>query len=275
VHGGGLTLRFPDGSNAMLTNSTVHANTAPVGGGIAAGLTEPLTLRYTTVTGNAGPTGANVASSSLTSIGASVVAEPAGGGTNCAPFPGFGTNFVSEGYSWFSDASCAAGPTDVVVPGGDPQLDALGDNGGPTPTRLPELSSPLGGLVPTGSCAVPTDQRGETRPAGADCEAGAVEIEETSALILGTPGRDLLLGTPADDEIRGLGGSDLLIGHAGADLLLGGPGNDILIGGPGDDTLSGGPGNDLLVGGPGHDTYDGGSGFDLCLRPGRILPKVC
>jgi Ca2+-binding RTX toxin-like protein len=267
-------MRFPDGSNATLVNSTVHANTAPVGGGIAAGLTEPLTLQHTTLTANSAATGANVASSSLTTIGASAFADPAGGGGNCAAFPGFGTNFVPAGFSWYDDATCGAGGSDVVAPGVDPELGALGDNGGPTPTRLPAPTSPLGGVVPAASCTVATDQRGVTRPAGSDCEAGAVEIVEVSALD-GTAGPDLLIGTAGDDEVNGLGGSDVLLGLAGDDTLVGGAGADLIVGGPGNDALHGGPGIDILIGGAGIDTYDGGAGPDFCFIPGRILPRDC
>lgn len=295
THGGGLALRYPDGSNATVVNSTMHANSAAVGGGVAAGLTEPLTLRYSTLTANSAATGANLASSSVTTVGATAIAEPAGGGSNCSPFPGFGTSRVSEGYSWFSDDSCEAGPADVAEVGGDAQLGALGDNGGPTPTRLPAATSPLGGLVPGGACDVATDQRGELRPAGDGCEAGSVEVEEVPAVtpIVGTPWPDVLVGTAGDDEVHGLGATDLLVGEAGDDLLdggsgwdllvggpgddvlVGGPGWDVLVGGPGDDTLVGGPGVDVLIGDGGNDSYDGGPGLDLCFLPNQLLPELC
>jgi hypothetical protein len=272
--GGGVALRFPDGSNLTAVNSTIHGNAAPVGGGIAAGPFEPVTLRHATVTANSAATGANLAVSSPTSIGASVIAGAAGGGASCAPYPGFGTAFTSAGFSWFDSATCGAGATDVVSVGGDPLLGALAANGGPTPTRLPAPASPLGGVVPAASCTLTVDQRGEPRPAGVGCEPGAVEIAEVSPLIQGGPGPDLLIGTPGDDEIHGLGGPDLLVGLDGADVLLGGAGIDVLLGGPGADVLRGGPGIDVLVGTPG-DTLDGGPGLDLCFLPGKVLPRDC
>ncbi len=53
----------------------------------------------------------------------------------------------------------------------DPELEALGDNGGPTPTMMPGLESVAIGL---GADCPEVDQRGEPRPA-TECAAGAVE----------------------------------------------------------------------------------------------------
>ena len=273
--GGGIHMSFPDGSHSTITNSTIHANTAPLGGGLLAGLTEPVVLRASTVTANEAAVGANLAVSSFGSIAASIIAQPAGGGTNCAPVPGFALNLTSTGRSWYSDATCAPGATDTVAAAGDPQLGPLAPNGGPTMTRLPAPTSPVAGLIPAASCLVTTDQRGVARPAGIGCEPGSVEIVDASASIDGTANADVLVGTSAPDVMRGLAGGDLILGLGGADDLSGGPGNDILLGGPGNDHLAGGPGNDLLVGGGGADTFDGGDGFDLCIPSGRILPRVC
>ena len=277
VNGGGLHMGYPDGSHSVVRNSTFHANSAvTTGGGISAGLTEPVTMLHATITGNTAPAGANVAVSSFGSIANSIVAQPVGG-SNCAPFNGIGPfNLVSNGYSWFDDATCAAVGIDVVTHGGDPQLGPLAANGGPTTTRLPAVGSPVGGLVPLVSCSVATDQRGNVRPSGAACEAGAVEIVELTAppAITGTPFADLLVGTGGPDTILGLGGNDALFGLAGTDVLEGGNGNDFLNGGPGADILRGGSGTDIVIGTIG-DTLDGGAGPDLCFFPGRIFPRDC
>ena len=189
--GGGLQMSFPDGSHAVVENSTIHANTAAVGGAIAAGLTEPLTIRFATITANSAPIGANLAVSSFSTIGTSVVAEPAGGGTNCAALPGFALNLSSAGYSWFDAASCLTVVTDVVAPGGGALLGPLAANGGPTTTRLPAATSPVAGIVPLAACSLPTDQRALARPAGTACDAGAVEIVENAAHdIVGTSRAD-------------------------------------------------------------------------------------
>jgi hypothetical protein len=59
-------------------------------------------------------------------------------------------------------------------------LGPLADNGGPTQTRLPLSGSPLLGSVGGLVCSTAgDDQRGVSRPQGAACEAGAVEVDET------------------------------------------------------------------------------------------------
>jgi len=183
-------------------------------------------------------------------------------------------NITQLGGSWFGDASCSAGPSDVPS-GGNPGLGPLADNGGPNPTRLPATGSPIGGAVPAASCAAPVDQRGVARPGGVGCEPGAIEIIEVAAATNGTSRGDVLVGTNAPDTIRGLGGGDVLFGLGGNDVLDGGPGNDVLIGGAGDDVLRGGAGDDVLIAISGIDVLDGGPGDAWCLVPGRLLPRSC
>jgi hypothetical protein len=64
------------------------------------------------------------------------------------------------------DALCT--PTTTIA---DPMLGALGDHGGPTPTRLPASGSPA---IGHGVSCPSTDQRGMSRPASG-CTSGAVE----------------------------------------------------------------------------------------------------
>lgn len=70
--------------------------------------------------------------------------------------------------------------TDTIV-GEDPLLGDLADNGGLTPTHLPQSGSPALGIVTAaagcGSTGFDLDQRGRTRPdpTGTDCDAGSVE----------------------------------------------------------------------------------------------------
>jgi hypothetical protein len=58
----------------------------------------------------------------------------------------------------------------------DPQLGPLGDNGGPTPTMLPQSGSPV---LAAGdpAAAPPTDQRGYIRTRGGAIDIGAVETQ--------------------------------------------------------------------------------------------------
>ena len=305
---GGAIAIDADGFDLPVTlrNSTLDGNDGGgFGGAVYTAFGGDLALEHTSVVGNAATEGANL----YLDIGgvfggfeidASVVAL-AVGGTNCELDGGAPT---SGGFSFSGDDSCALGPDDLVAPL-DPALGPLADNGGATPTRLPDPDSPVGGLVPSAECALATDQRGFARPEGTDCEAGSVEIAEvTPAPIVGTAGNDLLVGTPGDDLILGLGGNDLILGKGGNDTLVGGPGRDFidggdgndrlegrrgrdvllggpgddellggnardaLLGGPGDDTLRGGDGRDALFGGPGDDALDGGRGRDLCVPQG-------
>lgn len=72
-----------------------------------------------------------------------------------------------------TDASCgfaAAGGIEGAF-----GLGALADNGGATPTYLPEAGSPLIDAASTEVCRA-LDQRGVSRPQGAACDIGAVEV---------------------------------------------------------------------------------------------------
>lgn len=59
----------------------------------------------------------------------------------------------------------------------DPLLGALANNGGSTPTMQPGAGS---AAIDTGTCinAPPADQRGLSRPQGAACDIGAVELRD-------------------------------------------------------------------------------------------------
>ena len=93
------------------------------------------------------------------------------GGADCAS-----VTTTSQGYNFDSDGSCGfTNPTDQSA-AGDPRLHKLQNNGGPTLTRQPQKNSPLIDTIPPGDCRVPTDQRGVTRPQGAGCDTGAVEV---------------------------------------------------------------------------------------------------
>ncbi len=60
---------------------------------------------------------------------------------------------------------------------GNPMLGPLQNNGGPTFTMLPAAGSSAIGGVPSASCTVHVDQRGNARPGGtsSSCDIGAVE----------------------------------------------------------------------------------------------------
>jgi CSLREA domain-containing protein len=191
--GGGIMI----GGTGSITRSTISANTASAGGG-AGGLlnTGTLTLSTSTVSGNSAPFGGGVFNGgttygwhgTLTIVDATITANSGGGlgndagvsttvtnsiiggqtaGTDCA-----GT-ITSGGFNLASDASCAwAASGDVQST--NPVLAALGWNGGPVFTHLPQAGSPA---INTGKpgCSG-TDARGAVRPHNGACDKGSVEV---------------------------------------------------------------------------------------------------
>lgn len=268
----------------LIENSTITGNTAGKGGGLAE-VSGAFTYDHVTSAANSAIEGGDVWQPSPAPITITRSALVSTAGSPCL------VSTATTSSSVFSDGSCGAGPTDLVT-AADPLLGPLADNGGPTPTRLPQASSPLGGRVAVAVCTLTVDQRGTTRPQGAACDAGAVEIVEAAATILGTSRSEVISGTASADVIQALAGSDVVFalggaddvdGGEGADLLFGGEGADRLVGGNGPDLLDGGPGADVLVGGNGPDilivgagdTATGGHGPDVCWFPGARRAVDC
>jgi hypothetical protein len=157
LHSSGLS-----GSVFSLENSTVSDNI----GGLAAISTRSgvVEIHASTVAGN---------------VGAGVLREAPGSFVYSNSIFAYNTpsdcidvaSDDSEGFNIASDDSCQlAGPGDD--PSTDPLLGSLADNGGPTPTRLPDSLSPA---VDGGQCIFPNDQRGVARPQDTECDRGAVE----------------------------------------------------------------------------------------------------
>jgi hypothetical protein len=161
-----------------LDNSTVSGNKAAVTGGGVAAQGGEIFLRHATIVENSAPAGPNITGAKgLTSFG-SIVAGTAGDASGCAVS---GTT-TSSGYNLGGGDSCAFTGTGDRKAIGDPKLGPLQDNGGPTRTRLPLAGSPAIALIPASACtALTDDQRGNTRPQAAACEAGAVEVAEPAS----------------------------------------------------------------------------------------------
>ena len=81
---------------------------------------------------------------------------------------------ISQGYNLDSDGTCNLNqPTDL--PGVDPMLGSLTNNGGWTETHALLFGSPA--INAAAPACPPTDQRGVVRPQGARCDIGAFESE--------------------------------------------------------------------------------------------------
>jgi hypothetical protein len=186
VTGGGVFAA----TSADLTNTTVSGNTLHLvtvdpeltlrrAGGVSA---ETLTLRHATIADNAvrvegtdgvplpSPETGTLQAGQLSSAGSVVV--PVAGQRTCVAG-------VVPGTSWYTvlgDDTCGLSGTGVRTSAAGVALGPVADNGGPVATRLPAAGSTLVDAVPAAACVVPRDARGITRPQGAGCDIGAVEV---------------------------------------------------------------------------------------------------
>lgn len=159
---------WSNGGALLVTNSTITGNAS-------VGLVgHDIVVRHGTISGNS----LNIESwdpldtlpmPPTLRLFATVVIDPTGG-SNCLE-----ETVVDDGHNFIDDASCGSIPANAA----DPQLAALGSNGGPTQTRLPAATSPLVNAIPLVDCdaTVTTDQRGLPRPGGTGCDIGSVELQ--------------------------------------------------------------------------------------------------
>ncbi len=189
--GGGVLFSDYSHKTLSLSNSTVSGNTADFdGGGIydtnyltSSDSASRLRLDSVTVANNqAGGQGGGIAYL-MGALSPSYTAPPptlrntivagntaASGGRDIdTPTP------FDASFSLIQDAPASAftsSPSNIV--GQDPQLGALADNGGPTPTMALGPGSPA---VDRGSTSLTTDQRGLARPGGPAADIGAFELQ--------------------------------------------------------------------------------------------------
>lgn len=279
VLGGGGILN--DGGTVIISNSTVSNNSSigSTGGGIynfpfSAGTA---TVINSTLSGNNATFGGGIfnAGSGTLHLQNTIIANSTVGG-DCVNQGTLATNLTNL----IEDGSCNPSIT------GDPLLEALANNGGPTETHA---LMPTSSAVDAGDnvvCAAPPinnlDQRGEPRPVDGNgdglmaCDIGAYEQQVTipvcngmlatifvdtngnvvggpkngkayKGVLVGTSGNDVMLGTAGDDKIIGTSGEDTICGEGGNDALKGNNGDDTLLGGSGADNFKGGGGTDTVV----------------------------
>ena len=207
---GAAVVTFSPGDGATNTtsidNSTIAGNT----NGSTVGAIEqfhPLSVTNSTITGNTAASGGSgslsMAVPSTVSVAGDIFSNNSGGSCSGAPVDG-GYNLGDPG-----DTSCGFAPAKHDVSAA-PQLGPLGNNGGPTPTRLPGPTSPALDKIPantgtaiadavTGNAVTlcgsgATDQRDVARPQGAKCDIGSVEAAQIAPTVSGPNSVDYSIG---------------------------------------------------------------------------------
>lgn len=173
--GGGIFIKGGN-TNVTLENVTISANTATKeGGGIQKEGNGTTRLLNVTVYGNGSPRGGGLRGKDGTlSVLNSIIANSTQG-TDCD-----GT-ITSQGHNLDSDSSCQLTQAGDL-PGIDPLLDPLQNNGGQTETHALQDSSPARDAGANATCLA-IDQRGISRPidGNADniavCDIGAFEAD--------------------------------------------------------------------------------------------------
>ena len=181
-NGGGITGGLP----LTVTNSTISGNTADYGGGILVRVATTVELSNVTIVGNTAAEvqtpGAGIGGGVRLDFGTLYIRNSIVSGNTANFDPNFsvgGASVVSLGYNIATGYPPA--PTDINA--GDPYVDALADNGGPTETRALFVDSPaLDGGNPAGctdenGAPLDADQRGVVRPLRYACDIGAFEAD--------------------------------------------------------------------------------------------------
>jgi hypothetical protein len=211
VIGSALVTASTAGTNATsILNSTITGNTSTSAFGAILPV-NPVSIVFSTITDNtaaAGGGGGIVAfAAGVARVAGTIISgNKAGAATvNCVSAPADGGYNLSDP----GDNSCGftAANHDLSA---NPQLGALANNGGPTPTQLPAASSPVINAIPAGfvttiADAVSTtpvtlcdagavDQRGVSRPQGANCDIGSVEADLSAPTLAGPSNPTFVVG---------------------------------------------------------------------------------
>jgi MYXO-CTERM domain-containing protein len=209
VYGGAVEVR--EGTTTTLNNVTIADNECQQhGGGLAKAGGSALLISNSVIAGNASADGPDCYAH------------------NGAVISSVGHNFIGLGTA----CGLAAATGDEIGTGSplEPQLSALGDHGGTTPTQAPFAGSPLidGGYPGSGSgkpCET-TDQAGTPRPVGARCDIGAFEGELDGGGGDGAGGEGSGGNSDGDSGGAANGGEGTGSGDAGAGALPGAGGED-------------------------------------------------
>lgn len=178
-----------DGDGMLIVNSTISGNTSGGDGGGVCHINSG-EMNWVTITNNTAFRGGGIAIRSFSGefrFSNSIIAgNHHSGGNNPEIYRNDPpANFVSQGFNIIGDDPGDSADTNVPVTydpidilDTDPQLIALGNNGGPTPTHALQFNSPARDSAdPAGGPAY--DQRGSEREIGAS-DIGAFEIQDNS-----------------------------------------------------------------------------------------------
>lgn len=176
VEGGGVSNR---GGTLTLINSTINGNIAPLGGGVSVENGGTATILNSTITDNglAGGSsgeigGLRINSGSTVNIKNTIVANNIVSGTSIADVGG---TVNSQGNNLIGNTAGGSGFIASDLLNMNPQLAALTNNGGTTPTQALMAGSPaIDAGNNTGAPA--TDQRGVARPQNTTVDIGAYEF---------------------------------------------------------------------------------------------------
>ncbi|HET9221183.1 MAG TPA: choice-of-anchor Q domain-containing protein, partial [Roseiflexaceae bacterium] len=167
-HAGGI-YSLP-GTTIMVANSTFSGNTASsMGGGVYNDGTA--TFINSTFSGNVADDAGGIFNAGTLNYANTIIANSAGG--DCVLF--LGSSIGTNTNNLVEDGSCSPAFS------GDPSLDSLGDNSGPTQTiALLPGSTALDAGNSTTCAASPvnnSDQRGRPRPINTTCDIGVYEAD--------------------------------------------------------------------------------------------------
>ena len=201
--GGGI---FNFNSTMTLTNVTVSGNSAGAdGGGIANGffgVRGTMTLSNVTVSDNTAlASGGGIVNNRDAVLNNSIIG-------NNTPDNCVGTRAIISGGHNLEDANSCGFTAPGDLTNTDPLLGPLQDNGGTTETHALLPGSPAIDAG-SGDCPPPTtDQRGVTRPQGADCDIGAYEFEPpVGGLVVDLDGGPLSAAQPSGGSAGRLAGT--------------------------------------------------------------------
>ena len=186
LSGGALTIL--GSGDLRVAQSTVVNNQSDTNSSAISATGGSAEVLGTTIVGNTGAVA--VSSETSMTLRGNIIADNADGdvGGDASNYADAGYNVIGVGAAGFQDGEEGNQVGSESEPL-DPMLLALADNGGPTMTKKPEMGvSPADGAIPASACygfidiylsIWGEDQRGERRPAGASCTAGAYEFDSS------------------------------------------------------------------------------------------------